>query len=86
MKKESTAKQDNLTPSQHIDKAIKDLPARLEQFAALRGDVNTRVQKVFDNQLIRSCEASYNGDRIHYFAPSQGKGTVSLLLEFDVKK
>lgn len=70
----------------HAHQAIKDLPARLEQFASLRGDVNARVQKVFGNQLIRACEASYTGDRIHYFAPSAGKGTISLLLEFDVKK
>lgn len=70
----------------HAHQAIKDLPTRLEQFASLHGDINTRVQKVFGTQLIRACEASYTVDRIHYFVPSSGKGMVSLLLEFDVKK
>ena len=47
MKKESTTKKDNLTPSQHIDQAIKDLPDwRGELIARLRRLVQDAVPEI----------------------------------------
>jgi hypothetical protein len=64
---------------------IRNLSERMRQVRTVKGDLPERLRKIFNTKLETEYSASYENDRISYYAHGGKNEIVSILLEFDVR-
>jgi hypothetical protein len=62
---------------------IKNLTERMKQLNDIKGDLVSRLQKIFNNKVVTHLSTSENNGRISFYASGNKSEIVSILLEFD---